>query len=104
MDAHVRIARNVLAEMAHFVAEATPAQSTANGDLFLPDKLPFAAVRLKISAADYLNYLAALPVGTRPDISKIVLVDDLPFHFVIKGVVRVDDDGTSIDRRPATIL
>lgn len=36
--------------------------------------------RLKISPADYLNYLAALPVGKQRGISRIVLVDALPFH------------------------
>jgi hypothetical protein len=104
MNAHVRIARNVLAEIAQFVTEAKPSLSTANGDLFLPDKLPFAAIRLKISTAEYLKYLAALPVDMRPDIFKIVTVDDLPFQVVINGAVRVDDDRTTIDRKSATIL
>jgi hypothetical protein len=104
MNSHVKIARNVLAEIAQFVAEAKPAMSTANGDLFLPDKLPFAAIRLRTSAAEYLDYLAALPVGIQPDVFKIVIVDDLPFHVVINGVVRVDDGGTTLDRKSATIL
>ena len=104
MNPHVKIARNVLAELAQVVAEAKPALSTANGDLFLPDNLPFAAIRLKISHTDYLKYLAALPVGLRPDVFKLVMVDDLPFHVVINGAVRVDDGGTTIDRKSATIL
>jgi hypothetical protein len=104
MTPRVIIARNVLSDLSHLVAEATPALSTVRGDLFLPDNLPFAAIRLNIPFTDYIAYLAALPPGERPQAFRIVPVKDLPFHIVINGAVRVENGGTAIGGKPATIL
>ena len=104
MNPLVTIARNVLAELAHCVAHSAPALSSGRGDLFPSAILPFAAVRLKTSDADYLSYLAALPSDTRPNISKIVMVEDLPFQVVINGFVEVGEAGITINGTPATLL
>ena len=104
MNPHVTIARNVLADLSRLVAEGHPIFSTAQGDLFVSDRLPVAAVRLNIRTADYLGYLAGLPPSERPKIFKIVIVDDLPFNVVINGAVEVNEGRTTIDGTLATIL
>ena len=104
MNPHVRIARNVLAELSRIVSEGSPALSTGRGDLFPSDNLPVAAVRLKIPVADYLTFLAYLSKDERPRASKIVPVDDLPFHIVINGFVGVENGQTAINGKLTTII
>lgn len=104
MNPHVRIARNVLAELARVVSEGSPALSTGLGDLFPSATVPVAAVRLNIPAADYLAYLSSLPTQERPSFSKIVPVDELRFHIVINGFVNVENGRTAINGKLATIL
>ena len=104
MNPYIKVSRNVSAELARIVAEGGTALSTGRGDLFLSDNLPFAAIRLKIPAADYLAYLTSLPMGERPNFSKVVPVDDLSFHIVINGIVKVEDGRTTINGKLATIL
>ena len=104
MNPHVRIARNVLAELSRIVSEGSPALSTDRGDLFPSDNLPVAALRLKTPVSDYLAYLASLSEDERPSAPKIVLVDDLPFHIVINGFVSVENGLTAINGKLTTIM
>jgi hypothetical protein len=101
----IKIATNVLAELENTINQRQPAFSTERGDRFLSNSLPVAAIRLKIKVQDYLAFLASLPQPGRPELFKVVPVDNMPFEIVIRGVVEVGKDTTvMIDGRPATIL
>jgi hypothetical protein len=101
----IRIARNVLAELEDVVDRRQPALSTEWGDLFLPDNLPMAAIRLKVKVQDYFAFLASLPRPGQPELFKVVPIDNMPFEIVIRGRVELRKDNTvTIDGRPATIL
>lgn len=104
MKGHIKISRNVLAELSRAVAEHRPVLSTDHGDLFPSDVLPLAAVRLKVPTADYFGYLTSLPADERPSLAKIVPVDGLPFHIVIDGFVSVEAGRTAVDGKRATII
>jgi hypothetical protein len=101
----IKIATNVLAELENTINQRQPAFSTERGDRFLSNSLPVAAIRLKIKVQDSLAFLASLPQPGRPELFKVVPVDNMPFEIVIRGVVEVGKDTTvMIDGRPATIL
>lgn len=104
MKPQVRISRTVLAELSQCLAERSPVLSTDRGDLFLPEQLPVAAIRLRIPAMSYFHYIESLQPEDRPDIFRIVIVDDLPFHVVINGVVGVSNGRTTINGKQKTIL
>lgn len=104
MQPLIRVSRNVLADLSRVVAERLPALSTEHGELFPSDTVPLAAVRLKVSTDDYLTYLTSLPREERPNLSKIVPVDGLPFNIVVIGFVSVADGRTAINGKPAKIL
>jgi hypothetical protein len=99
------IARNVLAELENAIDQRQPALSTERGDLFLSDDLPAAAIRLKSRVQDYFAFLAALPQPSRPELCKIVPLNNVAFEIVIRGMVELGKDNTvMIDGRPTTIL
>jgi len=104
VNPRVIISQNVLAELSRIVAEGSPSLSTELGDLFPSDTVPVAAVRLKISTADYIFYLSSLPSEKRPSLAKIVPIDNLPFHIVINGFVSVENGQTAINGKFATLL
>jgi hypothetical protein len=79
--------------------EHSPVLSTDRGDLFVPDQIPAAAVRLRIPPMSYIQYIDSLQSEERPDIFRIVVVDDLPFQVVINGVVAVSNRSMENKRR-----
>lgn len=104
MDPYVKISRSVLSDLSRVVGEGNPILSTVRGDLFVSDRLLVAAIRLNIPVADYLGYLVGLTESEQPKMFKVVIVDDRPFQVVITGAVEVNESGTLIDGKPATIL
>jgi hypothetical protein len=86
------------------VAEDSPALSTERGDLFPSGQIPFSAVRLKVPPMSYFRYIESLQPDERPDIFRIVFVDDLAFHVVINGFVEVCNGRTTINGKQKTIL
>jgi|ERR1039458_6846917 hypothetical protein len=101
----ITIARNVLAELENIVDAGQAALSTERGVLFLSDHLPVAAICLKIEVLDYFAFLASLPQPGRPEVFRVVPVDNARFEIVIRGMVEVQKDNTvMIDGRPTTIL
>lgn len=104
MNPRIKIARNVLAELAEIVREGPPVIATDVGELFLAKNLRIGAIRLKISIVDYFNYLAHLPEAERPDVSKVVPIEGCRFQVVINGVVTMKVGTIAINGRAATIL
>ena len=52
----------------------------------------------------YFRYIESLQPDERPDIFRIVFVDDLAFHVVINGFVEVCNGRTTINGKQKTIL
>ncbi len=102
--ARIRIADNVLHELAGFVANGEPDLITEWGNLFISPNLPVAAIRLSKPIGEYVAYLISHNKEQWPDFSKIVEVTGQPFHIVVNGAVTITDSKTAINGKPAVIL
>ena len=103
--ARVKIAENVLRDLAAFVANNEPAMVSEWGDLFISPNLPVAAIRLHKPINDYMKFLTSRNQGQWPDFSKIVPVTDQTFHVVANGAIVIQPDRTTtINGRPAKLL
>jgi hypothetical protein len=103
MDPSVSIASNVVKELAQLTQKAEPALSTTQGDLFISSNLPAAIITLRVPLKDYIGFLASLPEGIRPNISKIIPVEENTM-IIINGLVTVEENGMKLDGVPTTIL
>lgn len=61
-----RISQSILAELRVAATLANPALSTARGDLFIASESGMGAIRLKVSLADYLQFIHQLDASIRP--------------------------------------
>jgi hypothetical protein len=104
MQPRIRIAENVLKELAEFVANNEPGMVTGWGDLFILPNLPVAAIRLHKPIGEYMAYLISRNQDQWPSFSKIVPVYGLPFHIVVNSTVTVENGVTGINGKSAVIL
>ena len=93
-----------MAELSRCVSERSPVLSTDRGDLFLPEQIPLAAIRLRVPTMSYIDYIESLQPEEKPDVFRIVIVNDRPFHVVINGVVLVSNGRTTINGKQKTVL
>lgn len=102
----IKFAKNILKDLQREVDGNSPVLSTEKGDLFLLKDAPVGAIRLKMPALEYLEYIAKLPGDRRPRLSHILPQEnvDYDFQIVVYAPVEMREGDTYLEGRKVTIL
>ncbi len=99
----VKISKNVLRDLAA-CTERPPAFATERGELFIGKGIPAACIRLKMTFAEFVEYLGQVPEAERPDLLSIIPVEGQAFDLVVIGSVEIDGKFTRVNGRQVSLL
>jgi len=100
----IKFSNSILDQLDELVKDTQPVLETEKGSLFYSDKLPLAAIKIKIPISQYLDFIKSQDHDVRPRLANVVPVSNRNFEIVINTPLVVVGEQIEIEGRKVILI